>query len=282
MNGYAVFHDIYDKDTIQVLKEEMAEVIKNFDAEAEEIEDFETKNNNRADYFLNSAWQIKPFFEEDAKDEKGKLVVPKDQAFNKVGHAMHDLHPAFESFSYSQVMKTLCREVMLFRQPSIAQSMYIFKNPRVGGEVSPHKDSSFLITDPLSVCGIWVSLDSATKENGCMWGVPGSHLKKPNQYLRLRNSVENEGLETFMDPPEPQEKYECNGAVPIEVGPGSIVLLHGSFLHFSEKNLSDQQRHAYTIHVLETDQGYQYTEDNWIRRAKSEICEGVTFRKLEI
>ena len=41
MNGYAVFHDIYDKDTIQVLKEEMAEVIKNFDAEAEEIEDFE-------------------------------------------------------------------------------------------------------------------------------------------------------------------------------------------------------------------------------------------------
>jgi phytanoyl-CoA hydroxylase len=57
--------------------------------------------------------------------------------------------------------------------------MYIFKNSRIGGEVSPHKDSSFLITQPLSVIGVWVSLDSATKENGCMWGVPGSHLEDP-------------------------------------------------------------------------------------------------------
>jgi phytanoyl-CoA hydroxylase len=53
--------------------------------------------------------------------------------------------------------------------------MYIFKNPKIGGEVGAHKDSTFLITDPLSVCGIWISLDSASKENGCMWGVPGSH-----------------------------------------------------------------------------------------------------------
>lgn len=180
MNGYAVFHDIYDAHTIGVLKDEMAEVIARYDIEADQPEDFETKTNNRATFFLNSAWQIKPFFEEDAKDGDGNLIVPKDQAFNKVGHAMHDLHPAFESFSYSQVMKTLCREILLFQSPSIVQSMYIFKNPRLGGEVSPHKDSSFLITDPLSVCGIWVSLDSATKENGCMWGVPGSHLKKPN------------------------------------------------------------------------------------------------------
>ena len=57
---------------------------------------------------------MKPFFEEGSKDDKGNLVVPKDQAFNKVGHAMHDLHPVFESFSYSEVMKTLCRDIMLF------------------------------------------------------------------------------------------------------------------------------------------------------------------------
>ena len=44
--------------------------------------------------------------------------------------------------------------------------MYIFKNPKIGGEVGAHKDSSFLITKPLSVCGIWVSLDEATKEMG--------------------------------------------------------------------------------------------------------------------
>jgi len=114
--------------------------------------------------------------------------------------------------------------------------MYIFKNPKIGGEVGAHKDSSFLITKPLSVCGIWVSLDEASKENGCMWGVPGSHLEGPNQYLRLRNNAETGELETFMDPPMDSglvKEYDQTGAVPLEVAPGSIVLLHGSFLHYS-------------------------------------------------
>ena len=97
------------------MKDEMANVIDKFDIETEEVEDFETKNQVRANYFMDSAWQMKPFFEEGAKDENGQLVVPKSQAFNKVGHAMHDLHPVFESFSYSQVVKTLCKEIMLFK-----------------------------------------------------------------------------------------------------------------------------------------------------------------------
>jgi hypothetical protein len=33
---------------------------------------------------------------------------------------MHDLHPAFESFSYSKVMQTLANEIMLFKNPMIA------------------------------------------------------------------------------------------------------------------------------------------------------------------
>lgn len=158
----------------------MSNIISKFDVEQEEVEDFETKNNNRASFFMNSAWQMKPFYEEEARDADGKIIVAKEHAFNKVGHAMHDLHPTFESFSYSQVVKTLCSEVMGFKEPSVVQSMYIFKNPRIGGEVGPHKDSSFLITNPLSVCGVWISLDSATADNGCMWGVPGSHVKDPN------------------------------------------------------------------------------------------------------
>jgi len=37
-----------------------------------------------------------------------------------------------------------------------------------------------------------------------------------------------------MAPEKATEEYNTEGAVPLEVGPGSIVLLHGSFLHFSE------------------------------------------------
>jgi phytanoyl-CoA hydroxylase len=118
---------------------------------------------------------MRPFFEKDSKDESGEFLVPMIQAFNKVGHAIHDLHPVFESFSYSQVVKTICKEILQYEKPQIAQSMYMFKNPFKGAEISRHKDSTFMATDPLSACGIWTSLDAATVENGCMFGVPGSH-----------------------------------------------------------------------------------------------------------
>ena len=55
-DGYAVFHEVYDSKSIQIMKDEMAEIIDKFDIESNEIEDFETKQNNRASYFLDSAW----------------------------------------------------------------------------------------------------------------------------------------------------------------------------------------------------------------------------------
>ncbi len=56
----------------------MANIVENFEIEKERVEEFETKNNNRASFFLNSAWQMKPFFEEEARDKTtGKLIVPK-------------------------------------------------------------------------------------------------------------------------------------------------------------------------------------------------------------
>ncbi len=39
-----------------------------------------------------------------------------------------------------------------------------------------------------------------------------------------------------MDPPNPGFEYSTEGAVPLETPAGSIVVLHGSFTHFSHKN----------------------------------------------
>ena len=54
--------------------------------------------------------------------------------------------------------------------------MLIFKQPFVGGEVVPHQDSCFVATDPLSCVGIWLALEDATRENGCLWTLPGACL----------------------------------------------------------------------------------------------------------
>jgi ectoine hydroxylase-related dioxygenase (phytanoyl-CoA dioxygenase family) len=50
----------------------------------------------------------------------------------------------------------------------VLQSMIICKQPRIGGVVPVHNDSTFLYTDPPSAVGCWVALEACTAENGCL------------------------------------------------------------------------------------------------------------------
>lgn len=147
--------------------------------------------------------------------------------------------------------------------PILVQSMYIFKNSRIGGEVCPHTDNTYVRTNPLSCAGIWIAFDDATKENGCMWGVPGSHKTPTNYFLKIKTDKDG-NVTSYYDPPE-APKYDLTNGVPLEVEKGSVVLLHGDFVHYSENNTSPYQRHAYTLHVVES-RNHQWEKDNWLQR----------------
>jgi len=51
-----VFENVYTPNTVKVMKDEMANFVDRFNIDEEEVEDFETKKNVRADYFAKSAW----------------------------------------------------------------------------------------------------------------------------------------------------------------------------------------------------------------------------------
>jgi hypothetical protein len=38
-----------------------------------------------------------------------------------------------------------------------------------------HQDETFIPTPDASLCGVWIALDDATVDNGCLWVQPGSH-----------------------------------------------------------------------------------------------------------
>ena len=124
--------------------------------------------------------------------------------------------------------------------------MYIFKvhtsisthpsqNPKIGGEVNVHKDNPYLITRPYSCQAVWVALDDATLENGCLWGIPGSH-KSEAGYDFVTHEEEG-GVFTRFEPEFTE--LSGKGAVPLEVKAGSIVIFDGNFTHFSYKNDSE-------------------------------------------
>lgn len=255
--GYLVLESFTSPDEIKSLRSRMEQLLDEFDFSSK-ASIFSTKNQQQTtdDYFFESAEKISFFFEEKAFDGDGNLKQPKQLSINKVGHALHEIDPTFKSFSSSEkALSLLCS--LGYKKPVVIQSMYIFKQPGIGGEVVPHQDNSFLYTDPPTCTGLWLALEDATITNGCLWAIPGSHKDGlVRRFIRDETGV-------HFDKPSPT--YDQKIFVPIEVKAGSLVVIHGDLIHQSFENKSSTSRHAYSLHVVDTD-GCKWVEDNWIRR----------------
>jgi phytanoyl-CoA hydroxylase len=209
------------------------------------------------DYFLNSGDKISFFFEKDAFDGAGKLKNDLFHSLNKIGHALHDLDPVFNRFSRSAQMKKLAHELEL-DDWLIIQSMLILKHAKIGSVVDIHQDSSFLYTEPDSCIGFWFALEDASKENGCLWAMPGGHQTSLRSWFRRK---ENSGTEPVVLNDEP---YTTEGMIPLEVKKGTCIVLHGLLPHYSLPNTSGKSRQAYSIHTVSRHSAYP--KENWLQR----------------
>jgi phytanoyl-CoA hydroxylase len=258
-DGFLVIDGFASDDQCAALRERAAEIVTAFDP-AEHFSVFSTREQARTtdEYFLASADQVRCFFEEEAFDVSGQLRQAKEHSINKIGHALHELDPVFAAFSQQVALGELAQDLG-FIQPQLMQSMYIFKQPSIGGEVVCHQDATFLYTEPQSVTGFWFALEPATLENGCLWALPGGHklgLKK--RWMRDGSALH---FETLNEEPWPDDQL-----VPLEVSAGALVILHGLLPHMSYANRSPRSRHAYTLHVV--DGVCQYPASNWLQRTR--------------
>lgn len=260
IEGYLVLPGFKSAAEVAALRQRALQIVEAFDADSHRAI-FSTSDQARraagAD-FLASAEGIQCFFEEEAFDEAGRLRQAKALSINKIGHAMHDLDPVFQRFSRGPELAALAGDLGL-QQPQLWQSMYIFKQPGIGGEVKWHQDASFFDTTPSTVTGFWFALEDATQANGCLWVQPGGH-RGP-----LRERFVREGDAVHMQALDATPWPDTRSAVPVEVAAGTLVCFQGLLPHWSAPNRSDRSRHAYTLHA--TDGRAHYAAHNWLQRS---------------
>ncbi|MBX3499421.1 MAG: phytanoyl-CoA dioxygenase family protein [Alphaproteobacteria bacterium] len=241
-DGFLVLEGFVPVADCDALQARAAQLVATFDpGPARTVFSSNDQGHARDAYFRESGGAIRFFFEDDAR------------TLNKIGHALHDLDPVFDRVSRAPRMRDLV-EALGVKRPLLLQSMYLFKQPFVGGEVDWHQDATFLLTEPSSVVGLWIALDDATRDNGCLVALPGAH-RGP-----LRRHFTRDGaMFTLDETPWPDVE-----PVALEAPRGTLIVLHGLLPHASAANRSPRQRHAYSLHII--DDEARYTDDNWLQR----------------
>lgn len=212
-NGYLVIEDAFSTEEIE---EALAGMVYLMDGK---------KPGFRAIQFESKLAKLK----DEMKPQERRDAIRK--IFNFVHHETR-LKALSEHEGLTQVLKQIMGDT-----PVLFQDMALVKPPRHGTEKPWHQDCAYFnLAQGTIVVGVWIALDEATADNGCMHIIPGSHNEGPMIHFNRR------------------DWQICDTDVPIArdtmvpLPPGGCLFWHGLLHHGSPVNHSSKRRRALQFH----------------------------------
>lgn len=128
-------------------------------------------------------------------------------------------------------------------------SHFISKEPRTGKATPWHEDSSYWdgrTSTMQGICTVWLALDEATRENGCMAVIPGSQKNGFSEY----EAVDTAG--NIFPTQIKADQVDESQAVYFELKPNQCSLHEARIIHGAQANTSDKRRAGYTLRYFPT------------------------------
>ncbi len=213
-NGYLAGLRILDDRQVEMLRAELADLV---DPAHDGHELFYEYNSNestdpaRVLFHALGAWRITPGFHDVLWHPA--FTVPAGQLLGGAVRFWHD---------------------QLFCKPA-----------HHGGVVAWHQDYSYWTrTEPMSHLTCWIGLDDATRDNGCLQYIPGSHRWRLLPVTGLAGDMN--AIQTVLSP---EQKRQFR-PVAIELKKGQCAFHHPLMVHGSFENSTDGPRRATVINVF--------------------------------
>lgn len=167
-------------------------------------------------------------FYEDKADLSTLKQLPHMQSFD----------PYFERMLNEGACRELA-ETLLGGDVVPKNAQFLCKPPRVGQATPPHQDGYYFMIDPVEGLTMWLGLDHADEENGCLRYVRGSHRKGLRPHGRTQTLGFSQGMTDFGT-----DDDLANEAVHT-ASPGDLLAHHALTVHRADPNRSaDRPRRA--------------------------------------
>lgn len=182
------------------------------------------------------------WFEAKAKDVLPTLNAEQRQdAIRKLAYFV-EFDSRLKALSHHVQLWATVRRLLGDREPFMFQDMALIKPPRLGREKPWHQDHAYFEYElGTPVVGVWIALDEATVENGCMQILPGRHKEGPIIHFQRRDwqICDNQMTGTR--------------SVAVPLPPGGLLFFDGLLPHGTPHNSSPNRRRALQFHYAPAD-----------------------------
>lgn len=234
--GYVAFEDVLDGDEVEAARQALSRVVQSMiegvRQGAHQIKEAplgSTKNyagtrvvRAQSECVLHFEAGINPL-ELDAEHA--------ETSFRKV-HNYQDEDPVFQRLVNRPQIRGFLSE-LVGEDMLLKDVMALSKPPFIGSEKPWHQDNAYFNWLPLTGLGtVWIALDDATVDNGCMHVLPGAHVRGP---LRHHHTIDCEIM---------PDRLDVSKAVPIELQAGGALFFSALLPHQTPANASPARRRA--------------------------------------
>lgn len=134
-------------------------------------------------------------------------------------------------------MTAIVRNLLQTEATRMFQDMALLKPPRIGREKPWHQDHAFFdFSLDTRFVGVWIALDPATLQNGCMHVLDRGHLQGPRTHFKRRD----------MQICDTDILGQRSLAFPMQ--PGDAMFFDGLLPHGTPANASPERRRALQFH----------------------------------
>jgi len=232
-DGFLVIPELLSPEDVASVKESLRKMVRTYAPDREKA-DMETDAGGRVEFRKRDGplfFQLEKHAAPDFEDlDTLELQVRKFMWFEKEAAIFERI------LGPESRMQAIVRE-LIGDDPLLYQSMALIKPPRIGSTKPWHQDNAYFSVQPLeSICGVWIAIDEATVQNGCMHMLRGQHNAGAFRHEHKRDCEIN------------VRRLDLSTLTPVPLKPGGALFFSGMIPHETPPNRSDKRRRALQFH----------------------------------